>query len=66
MRPETVAIALLIKPGNPYAVGIGFDMLGLDIHGNLAEVEVRSDTGSSGDSGLGQDIMDQFPGEFLR
>jgi hypothetical protein len=31
----------------------GSDVLGLDVHGDLAEVEVRADPGGGGDAGLG-------------
>ena len=62
--PELLAVALLVQLGNAHAVRVRLDPLGHDIHGDLAEIEIRADPGRRRDPGLPKHVRDHPPGQL--
>ena len=65
VAPELLAVCLCVQLRNPHTIPVSRDMLGHDIHCNLAEVQVRTDARRCRDAGLVQDIRNQLPGKFV-
>ena len=64
MIPEQVAVGSLIQFGDADTVPVRLDMLGDDIHGNLAEVQIGADPGGSCDAGGSKNILQDHLGEL--
>ena len=64
--PQVAAVALLVQLGDAHAVRVRLGVLGPDVHGDLAEVEVGTDARRGGDArGLQHvqnDPLGQLPG----
>ena len=65
MIPEFIAEGLLSQLGYSDTVFISRFVLGYDIHGELRQVEVRSDTGGSSNAGGRQNFTDQSHSQFM-
>ena len=52
MVPKLSAVRHLVEFGNTYAILVGRDVLGHDVHGHLAEIHVGADARGGGDSGV--------------
>ena len=66
MVPQVAAVALLVQFGDAHAVRVRLGVLGPDVHGDLAEVEVGPDARGGGDARGLQHVLDdplgQLPG----
>ena len=64
--PQLLPVALLRQLGDAHAVLIRRDMLGHNIHGHLAQIQIAADPGGGGDAGTAQHMLDhghhQLPG----
>ena len=56
--PQLPSVAHLVEFGNAYAILVGWNMLGDDIHRHLAEVEVGADARRGGDASRLQHLPD--------
>ena len=63
MVPEHPPVAGNIERGDPYPVGVSFNMLCYKVHRNLAQEEVRSYAGRRRYAGPGKDVPDDHPRE---
>ena len=64
--PERFTIAALGEAGDAHAVFIRLHMLGLDVHGDFGQIQIRADPGGCGDAGCAQNIQNDCPRQFLR
>ena len=62
--PQVAAVAHLIQLRDTHAIRIRLDVFGPDVHGDLAEVEVRADARRSGDAGGFQHVQDDPCSQF--
>ena len=65
MVPKLLAITHLVQFGDAHTVFVGGYVLGNDVHGHLAEVEVGSDAGGGGDARLAQHMRNHAPSQFV-
>ena len=69
MVPQLPSIALLIQTGNTHSVRVRLHMLGLNIHGHLAQVKIGADPCCGSDAGGLIHILDhgfcQLPGSHM-
>ena len=62
--PQKTAVAHLVQLRDAYPMLIRRSMLGLDIHGHLAEVEIGADARRRDDTGLQEHVQDDLPGQL--
>ena len=62
--PEQPPVSHLIELGDPDAVLIRFNVLGHDIHGDFAKIQVGADAGGGGNTHGMQHIQNDGPGQF--
>ena len=63
--PEFLPITHLIQFPDANAVFVRRDMLGNDVHGNLAEIKIRPDSGSRRNSGLPKYVLNHLFRKFM-
>ena len=66
VRPELPAIAHLVKLRNAHAVLIRRNVLGADVHGDFAKIDVFADARRGRDAGVVQYVQYDAHGEFPR
>ena len=64
MLPQQTAVGHFRQLGDTNAMLVRFDMLGHDVHGNLAEVQVWTDPRRSGNPCGLQHVQDDLPGQL--
>lgn len=62
MIPEGAAVAHLVQLRNPDAVAIGGDVLGHDVHGDLAQIQIGADACRGRNAGGRQNIQNDLHG----
>ena len=65
VRPVFAAIAGFVQLGDAHPVLVGRDVLGLDVHRDLAEVEVGPDAGRGRDARLAEHLLDDLAREVV-
>ena len=63
--PQFFTVAALGKLGHAHALCIGGHVLGHDIHGHLAQIQVGANACGGGDAGFGQHGADQLHGKVV-
>ena len=66
MRPEVFAIAHFVQLRDAHAVSVRLNMLGVDIHSDFREIEVRADTCRGCDARACQHVADDCVGKLPR
>ncbi len=66
MRPQQAAVAHLVQLRDAHPVPVGLDMLGDDIHRDLAQIEVTPDARGGGDAGRAQHVADDLLRQLAR
>lgn len=66
MRPQQSSIFSFIQTRNPHAVPVRRNMFRHNVHGNLAEIQIRADPRRRRDSRRLQHIPDDLSRKFLR
>ena len=64
--PQFAPIGHLVELGNAHATLIGCNVLCFDIHGHLAQVEVRANARCGGDACVAQHIVNQGLSQLMR
>ena len=60
MVPEQAAVAALVQLGDTHPVPVRLDVLGYNVHGNLAQIEVCSHTCGGRDTGSLKHIQNEL------
>ena len=66
MGPENLPVRHFIQRPDPHSVFIRRNMLRHNVHGDFAEIEIRADSRSGGDSRILKYIQDHFPRQLFR
>ena len=66
MRPVFPAVGHLVQFGDAYPVCVGRTVLRLDVHGDLAEVEVGADAGGGRDARFPEHFLDELACQLVR
>ena len=61
VAPELAAVTHLVQLGNTHAVTVRRNVLGFNVHRNLAEIEIRPNARRGGDAGRVQHLAQDLP-----
>ena len=64
MIPQFFTVAPLVQFGDADTVFVRRHMLGFDVHGDLAEIQIRADACRCRDAGGGKNVKDHLHGKF--
>ena len=65
MSPKLATVANLIKFGNAHAILIRWHLLGDNVHCDLGKIEIRANSGRSGNPRLGKDVANHTDSKLV-